>query len=46
MDHVKLYNDIRVPANRLIRKRIPYSNPAPLPKQVTLSSLSPFIKLK
>ena len=46
MEHVKYYNEIRLPYDKLIKKAIIYANPTDETKTIYISTPSPFIKIK
>ena len=46
MEHVKYYNEIRLPYDTLIKKAISYANPTDETKTISISTPSPFIKVK
>jgi hypothetical protein len=46
MEHTKYYNDIKVAYEQLIKKSISYANPTEEVKNITVTSLSPYIKIK
>ncbi len=46
MEHVKYYNEIRLPYDTLIKKAISYANPTDEPKTISISTPSRFIKIK
>jgi hypothetical protein len=45
-EHIKYYNEIRLPYDTLIKKAINYANPTSQSKTVTVSTPSPTIRLK
>lgn len=45
-EHIKYYNEIRLPYDTLIKKAINYANPTSDPKTITISTPSPNIRLK
>ena len=46
MEHLKHYSSIAVPADCLVKRRLPYSNPTAQPKTITVTTDCPFIRVK
>lgn len=46
MEHVKYYNDIRLPYDRLVKKAIAYANTTEETKVINVSTSSLFIRIK
>ncbi len=46
MDHTKLYRDITVPYETLIKKVIMYANPTAESKTLSIRTTSPYLRVK